>query len=337
MNPVELFFHHGAYTLTRIADASDRFRDFMPYVASVNDAGVVAFQATLRVGGSGAYTAEGGVISAVIDPLTDALSEVISHADINQEGSTSFYGTLRTGGRGVFAVRNGVVITIAETGGPLGPTMNDDGTVAFRAEPQSGVSAILTGSGGPVTAIADTRGPLSAFHGLPVINNGGAVVFRADRKAGGDGIYLGDGGPLVAIAETEEFFSELGDFPVMNDAGIVAFCARLSSGGSGIFAVSNGHVAPVMDTRGPFESYRGVLLNNAGRIVFYATPRGGELGVFTGPDPRTDFLIGLGAPLFGSTVVDFALNPVSMNDVGQVAIRVKLADETQIILRADPV
>ena len=36
------------FTLMPIADTSDRFSDFAPYVASINDAGTVAFQATLR-------------------------------------------------------------------------------------------------------------------------------------------------------------------------------------------------------------------------------------------------------------------------------------------------
>ncbi len=104
-----------------------------------------------------------------------------------------------------------------------------------------------------------------------------------------------------------------------------------------MFTASAGEIATVIDTSSPFESFRGVLLNNAGRMIFYATPRGGELGVFTGRDPLNDCLLSVGASLFGSTIVEFALNPVSMNDVGQVAIRVKLANERQIVLRADPV
>jgi hypothetical protein len=37
-----------------------------------------------------------------------------------------------------------------------------------------------------------------------------------------------------------------------------------------------------------------------------------------------------------ATVVDFALNPVSINERGQMAIRVALEDGRQLILRADP-
>ncbi len=330
-------FDSGPYTLTPIADTSDLFAEFVPYVVSVNNHGVVAFQATLRGGGSGVYTGSGGPISTVIDSATGPLSNVYSHPDINQGESACFYASFKSGGRGVVLVRDGQVITLAEKAGPLGPTMNDDGAVAFRAPSGSDESGIFIGGGGRVTAIAETGDVLSAFHGLPVINRRGTVVFRADLKAGGQGVYLGDGGPLTTMAETGDFFGGLGQFPVMNDAGTVAFCATLQDGGSGVFVASGGEITTIIDTSSPFESFRGVLLNNAGKIIFYATPRGGELGVFTGPDPLGDCLLHLGAPLFGSTIVDFALNPVSINDVGQIAIRVKLANDMQFVLRADPV
>lgn len=330
-------FQTGSYTLTAVADTSDRFTDFTPYAVSLNDGGVVAFQATVRGGGSGVYTGSGGPISTVIDSATGLLSNVCSHPDINQGGSACVYASFKSGGRGVVLVRDGQIITVAENAGPLGPTMNDDGTVAFRADTGSEQSGVFTGSGGRVSAIAETGDVLSVFHGLPVINNRGSVVFCADRRAGGQGVYVGDGKQLLPIAETGAVFSGLGRFPIMNDAGTVAFCATLQGGRSGVFSASSGEITTVIDTSGPFESFRGVLLNNAGRTIFYATPRGGELGVFTGPDPLGDCVLSLGASLFGSTIVDFALNPVSINDLGQVAIRVKLANELQFILRADPV
>ena len=330
-------FRTGSRSLAPVADTGDRFSDFRPYVASINNAGVVAFQATLRDGGSGVYTGTGGLISTVTDSATGRLSNVSSHPDINRGGSTCFYGSLKSGGRRVLLVRDGQIITVAATSGPLGPTMNDDETVAFRADLKSGESGIFVGSGGSVTTIAETSGVLSVFHGLPVINSRGAVVFCADLQAGGQGLYVGDGGPLTTIAETGDRFSGLGHFPIINDGGTVAFCATLRGGGSGVFAASAGDIVTVIDASSPFESFRGVLLNNAGEIVFYATPRGKELGVFTGPDPQSDCLISIGASLFGSPVVDFALNPVSINDAGQIAIRVELGNEKQFVLRADPV
>ena len=326
-----------SYTLTPIAETSDRFADFATYVASLNDRGVVAFQATLTSGGSGVYTGSGGPIATVIESHAGPLSDVSSHPDINRAGSTCFYAGSGSGGSGVILVRDGQVIPLAGSAGPLGPTMNEAGTVAFRADLATGGSGIFSADGGSIRTVAEANGgDLGGFQGLPVINRRGSVVFRADLTVGGQGVYLGDGGPLTTLAETGDVFSDLGRFPIVNDAGAVAVCATLRGGGSGVFVLIDEQVETVIDASSPFESFRGVLLDGAGTIVFYATPTGGALGVFSGPDPVTDRLISIGGPLFGSTIVDFALNPVSINDIGQIAIRVRLADDRQFIVRADP-
>jgi hypothetical protein len=67
-----------------------------------------------------------------------------------------------------------------------------------------------------------------------------------------------------------------------------------------------------------------------------ATPRGGSLGLFDGPDPDAHRILALGDPLLDTAVEDFAANPVSVNACGQVAIRASLADGRHVILRADP-
>ena len=59
---------------------------------------------------------------------------------------------------------------------------------------------------------------------------------------------------------------------------VVAFQATLQDGGSGVFTATEGEITTIMDMTGPFESFRGVLLDSEGRLVFYARPRGGELG-----------------------------------------------------------
>ncbi len=336
-------FHAGSYTLSPIAETSERFRDFMPFVASVNNNGVVAFQATLLGGGSGVYIGDGGPIRTVADSATAPLRDVCSHPDINLDGSTCFYASLQSGGRALLLSHGGEITAVADSVGPLGPTMNDQGVIAFRRELRDGQSGIFAAYGDTIISVAETTGLFSGFHGLPVINRSGAVVFRADRKDGRQGIYVCSAGPkrargtLSTIVETGDIFRDLSYFPTMNDAGTVAFCTTAKAGGSGIFAATEGRITTVLDTSGPFESFRGVLLNNSDRIVFSATPRGGVLGVFTGPDPVSDCLFLVGAPLYGSTVDDFALNPVSFNDAGQIALRVSLTDQRQFVLRADPV
>ena len=333
-----------SFLLTRIADTRDRFSDFAPYVASINDHGVVAFQAALRDGGTGVFTGDGGPIVTVA--TGDDFGRFYSHPDIDNEHCSSFYAETRSGNQGVFVAREGRVTAMADTTssfaciGPLGPTMNDRGVVAFRADRKSGIHGVFTATGGSITTIADTR-HFRAFHGLPVIDNQGAVVFRADRDAGGQGIcqgiYASRGGSLQTIADTAGFFARLGSFPCAGNEGTVVFSATRKTGRAGIYAVTDGEPRPVVEAGGFFESFRGALVNNAGTVIFYATPRGGHLGIYVGPDATADRLLSIGDPLFDSTVADFALNPVSMNHVGQVAIRLELASQMQVIVRADRV
>jgi hypothetical protein len=220
--------------------------------------------------------------------------------------------------------------------GPLGPTMNEAGSVAFRADSADRVSGIFASDGAAVTTVADTNGPWSRFHGLPVITDDDTVVFRADSKDGVQGIYAGRGGSIRTVAETGERFESLGPFPSANERGTVAFAATLRGGGAGIFTHDNGRITRITETDGAFEAYRGALITNAGAAVMIATPRGGRLGLFDGPDPEADRILALGDSLLHSSIEDFAANPVSVNASGQVAIRASLTDGRHVIVRADP-
>src|SRR5438874_10415748 len=234
------------FSLTVVAMTGKRFSGFAPYVASVNDAGLVAFRAALRGGGSAVFAGDGGEVEELI---SRSIHEgVTSHPDLNNARDASFYGDLARGGQGAFLYREGRLQILAEAHdafasiGPLGPTMNEAGTVAFRGDLDDRVSGIFTSDGTAVTAVADTSGPLSRFHGLPVIIDDGTVVFRADRKDGVQGIYAGRGGLIRTVAETGERFESLGLFPSANERGIVAFTATLRGEGCGVFNEDNGRI-----------------------------------------------------------------------------------------------
>ena len=331
-----------SFALVCIAETGDRFSDFAPYVASINHAGTVAFQAALRSGGTGVFTGRGGPVATVVDSTDHRFSGFYSHPDIDDGGALSVYAGLRPEGQGVAFFRDGQPVILASSGdhfkavGPLGPTMNDDGAVAFRADLQTGFSGICSGNAGGVTAIADTSGRFAAFQGLPVINRHATVMFRADLKDGRKGIYTGRGAALTTIVETGEQFSDLVSFPSINDEETVAFCATLKTGGVGVFTARGNQFATIVAAECGFESFRNALITQAGQVIFAGTPRGGTLGVFVGPDPVAHKVLALGDSLFDSIVAEFALNPVSVNDAGQIAIRVKLASGRQFILRADP-
>jgi hypothetical protein len=84
-----------------IATTGEEFSDFAPYLASVNDAGTVVFQAALDDGRTGVFTGRG---AAVLGP--SPVARVTTHPDVNNAGDMSFYGDLPNGRQAVFLIRN---------------------------------------------------------------------------------------------------------------------------------------------------------------------------------------------------------------------------------------
>jgi hypothetical protein len=153
------------------------------------------------------------------------------------------------------------------------------------------------------------------------------MAFRGSTQAGPD--------RSGTVAETGERFESLGLFPSANERGAVAFAATLRSGGAGIFTDDDGRITRITEADGAFDAYRGALITNAGTVVIIATPRGGSLGLFDGPDPDADRILALGDQHLDSVVEDFAANPVSVSGFGHVAIRASLADGRDLILRGE--
>jgi hypothetical protein len=333
------------YRLTPIATNDDRFVDFAPYVPAINDAGIVAFQATLPDGQSGLFTSDGAAIAEVAVTASAAcpVRQFASHPDINLAGSLAVYATLKSGAEAVLLLRadGSLAASDAHDGfagiGPLGPTLNEHGEIAVRGTSPAGRACIgVRRRDARFHAIAEAGERFRGFEGLPVVNGRGQVAFRADLPDGRQGVFVHRDGQCAAIATTGSGFEEIGRFPTLDDRGTVAFVARRTAGAAGVFTASPHGPACVVDAAAGFESFRGVLVDDAGLVAFYGTPVGGRLGIYTGTDPLRHRLLGLGDALFGAAVADFALNPVSVNGRGQLAIRVALDDGRRFILRADP-
>lgn len=342
----------SGHTLTVVAETGARFGDFSPYVAAVNDRGVVVFQAALVAGGTGVYGVHpGGVPRTILEaPGTAvagaaasgaaAVARVRSHPDVDNAGNICFYADLMSGREAVVYADAGGVGIVADTNGPLhhvqpaGPTMNEGGKVGFRADLRDGHAGVFWGDCSATRCVADTRDAYAAFFGLPVVTAEGGLVFRADRRGGGQGIYRAVGHTVTAVVETGDTFGALALFPSVGARGEVAFVGMLRAGGGGVFLERGGRIVGLADTGDGFSSFRGALVG--GGVVHYATPRGGELALYDGRDALRNRLFGLGDTLFGAAIVDLALNPVSINRAGQLAIRVRLADDRQLIVRADP-
>jgi len=329
------------FMLTPIAQAGDRFADFAPYVASVSDAGIVAFQATLPGGATGVFTGNGRDIRIAAESSATGVRRFCSHPDIDERGAICVYAELVAGEQGVVWIDDRSIRAAVDTRGrfakigPLGPTMSEGG-LAFRADLREGGAGLFALVGETIVDIADTR-EFVGFQGLPVINGKSEVVFRADLEGGAQAIYVRRGEALDLVVKTGDAFTDLGFFPSMNASGAIVFRGSLPSGVSGIFQAKGGVITPVIDTKSAlFESIRGALVNDAGEIFFFATPPGGELGVYAAADPEAPAIVSIGEPFLGSSIAELAQNPVSLNNHGQLAIRLQLKDGRQLIVRADP-
>jgi len=332
------------WNIRSLVDTSDAFQDFSPYVPSISDSGTVCFQAAVKGGGTGIFYWREGQVGKVIDihGLDGRFANFYSHPDINEQGLLTFYAVSKFGEEEAFLGQldnTGALIRLHGRYrgiGPLGPTMNNGGQVAFRGTSREGKAGLFLGNGAQHQMVADTSTLFQGFQGLPVVNESGEVVFRGDLQSGGQGIFLWHDGELTAIADTHHQFDELGNFPICNDLGTVAWVGTHKTSGPGVFFSNNNELSMFADTSGGFESFRGVLLNNAGAVVFYATPAGGKLGIYDGPDASAHKVIAIGDPLMGSVVYEFALNPVSINSQGQIVLRVKWVNNLQAILLVEP-
>lgn len=340
---VSRFTRAQRHEITPLAATGDRFLDFAPYVPAIDDRGRVAFQAACRDGTNGLYLHDGNEVVPLASSADGVFAEFTSHPALNVSGQVCFYARLRSGFDGVFSIVDGQLVTHATSAtdwtaiGPLGPTINEKGLVAFRGSATAGTSGIYVADGPASRSVAVTDGTLLGFQGLPVVNASGDAVFRADLASGLSAIFLRRQSALaVKIVDTAGDFSALGNFPSVNRRGTVAFAATCRSGAPGIFTSESGRISSRLESSAPFAATRGALINDAGDLVFFAQPRSGTLGLYTGDDPATDRLFGHGDILFGAPIAEFVLNPVSMNNAGQLAIRVKLADGRHFIVRADP-
>lgn len=289
-----------------IAETGPTFADFGPYVPSINNAGQVAYEATLTDGATAVYVDDHLIAGA-------EFGKIVSHPDINDKGDLCFFAE-QDGHTRLIQISNGETTSSAFEAGPLGPTMNEAGDVAYRGFSPTGEAAILSTRLG-IVAVAGEK--YREFHGLPLMSEEGRVAFRADLLDGSPGIFW-DTGEQVA-----EGLDEIGRFPCLAGSGI-AYVARRGNDW-GIYCDKDRVEGP------EFASYRGLLANGSGVVVFFATPPGGVLGVYR-PGSKQPVLE-MNGPLFGSTVVDFALNPVSVNDRGDAVVRIKLENGRHVITR----
>lgn len=223
------------------------------------------------------------------------------------------------------------------------------GTVGFSAGLKTGGSAIFTGNGGPLTTIALGQPSQPPTFGTfidtqqPSINNQGTVAFTAmDLQTTITSIFTGSGGPLNTIIDNSGSFQFVSN-PSINNKGLVAFEGGLKSGFEGIFVTDGTMLRNVADTSRGFGFLYSPAISNVDLVAFFASTQQYRFvkgtGIFTGPDPIADRVIGTNNALFVSTVTDlwgFAAQGF-LNDARQIPSVASLSNGNQGIFRADPV
>lgn len=310
----------------------ERVVDLGPYVPSVDDEGRVAFTALHADGGTSLCVAtERGVDEVVVSG--GDVDAFVSHPDLDARGDLSVYARLRDGRTAVVRVRDARVEVLVAAGagfaaiGPAGPTMNDAGAIAFRASREGGCEGAYVVDDGGVRAIA-TAPSYGAIDGLPVVNASGDAVVRVGGSTRPSVVLRSRGGDERRLFEG---MAELGRFAGLADDGVIGVAARRAAGWTFVRTRCGG-VEDVL-VPGAFEHVRGGLLVAGGLLAVYATPCGGAPSVLVGPSERDHVLLAIGAPTFGSALVDFALNPVSGSNRGWLAVRISLADGRKAIAR----
>ncbi len=274
-----------------------------------------------------------------IAEISSGTSRDFSGPSLNNSGTVAFVvGPERLDLNG-FTGSDGPTTTVYDSSRSLSgnafvpPSLNDSGgMLAFPARLDTIGRGVFTGSGGPITTISDSNGPFDFFDVLS-LNDNGTVAFGAQLDTFVSGIFTGSGGPITTIADSNGPFNGFGG-PSLNNSGTVAFSETHFEAG-GIFTGSGGPITTIV----PFFESFGVgspSLNNSGTVAFYAQLLTGEGGIFIGPDPLADKVIGIGDTLFGSTVAELFMDRESLNDTGQIAFFYALVDGRAGVALANP-
>jgi hypothetical protein len=260
----------------------------------------------------------GGFITDVVASITGPpFSAFTSNPSLNHSGLLAFTANLDAGGDGIFtqasggspleAYKTGVSYGGFTFGGFSNPDLADDGTLAFRGGYLGGsTTGIFKGDGAAPTLIASTGGGPPVFGPTPAISSSGQyVAFMA--------LSLDLDGP--------------GGAPGIN----------------GVFRGDGTTIATIATTAGPYASFDTIALdvgptvNSSGMVAFFAALDGGDSGIFIGPDPIADRIIGTGDTISpgGPTVTQLRFHRDGLNDLGQIAFWAKFSDGTQGIYRAE--
>ena len=239
---------------------------------------------------------------------------------------------------GLAVASNGSANAIYANFDPVGePSLSLNGSLAFKGtvDCEGPCDALYLGPRDDVSVAAedgDTTdvGFLHLIGPNTGVNNGGLAAFIGETYSGNKGVFttLG-GGAVTTVASTAGgAFSNFGASVAINDDEAVAFIGLMMDGNSSVFLAYDGGTMPVA-TASPggfagFDDNTSPVISNTGAVAFVAYFDDETSGIFLGPDPVRDRVVGTGDTIGGREVV--ALELGGINNIGQISFRATLYD-----------
>lgn len=196
---------------------------------------------------------------------------------------------------------------------------------------------VLTSDGSNTKKISESDPPRKS--GVQ-INDVGTVVYSYYIF----GIYTGDSSTTPPIATASGASEGKVDFvgsPSLNNAGTFAYVSGLADEAnnsiieSKVLLKRGDKIITIADTNADFSSFGTISINDRGKVAFIANLDAVGKGIFTGNDAKTNKVIATGDSLFGYTVVNLDFSPEGLNNLGQITFVAKLANNTQVVARAN--
>lgn len=331
------------YTFRRFAEPSGEVVLLNP--PSLNDAGVVAVTAILKNEHSVVFPSSRDALQKIAETVESfRQTRHGGYAVINNAGLSAF-GLLERDGSSLLTYRNGETRTIAAVKDQLTSlgmnevlALDNQGRIAFPGLAKSGNGILFETSGETLRTLAqrsDLRGLQSTIRHVATASGQPVTIVEDLGFAVGGRLLSSTGSGVTQLASDSEHGPATGYQAVdMNAKGdIVYSTSQLFGQRGGVCVCSGGERRQIaQDRTGPLGNptlwmFDDVCINDSGTVAYLAGMENGN-GIFTGPDPARDRVIGTGDALFGSTVEEIAGSMTGgtrfLNNSGQIAFTYRL-------------
>ena len=322
---------------------SNELEGEMALSVALSDGDLLTFRAA-GPGGTGMFALQpsspptaGGVRLTIRG--ADFASPAMSPPSTNSAGDFAF-SDFDNGASALFVRRGGGSLLTINGSGFRSPSIGPDGTVFTNVVGASGVAELLAypPGGNHITIV----GGNDAFtpEGRAAQTSSGDVLTRGS-SAIGQGLFAASPGGFRGTIPVLQEFTDFSD-PAVSQQSAVFTATQSSAGLRGVFAspISGGSIITIRGENffGPGLDFSEPGANEAGAVVFARTDGLGgavqriEYGDLFGSPIST--LIALGDELLDSTVTGLTFNPDGLNEAGDFAYGVQLANGTSAVMLA---